>query len=150
MSPSASVRSVMSVLKTGAWLALVDRPGEGVGVGQSVPSLTVTIDVVRARAERATSVPLMTPVLALIDDAVGQAGGAVGERVEVGIGGVGVEADTVSPSASVWSVKSVLKTGAWLVSVDGPGEGVGVGVGAVGDGEDDGVGAGAGEARACH
>ena len=78
--------------------------------------------------------------------AVGQAGGAVGERVEVGIGRVGVEADTVSPSASVWSVMSVLKTGAWLVLVDRPGEGVGVGDRAVGDGEDDVVGARAGRA----
>ena len=42
------------------------------------------------------SVPLMTPVPAVDRDAVGQPGGAVGERVEVGVGRVGVEADGVA------------------------------------------------------
>ena len=34
-APSASVRSVKSVLKTGGWLSVGHRPGEGVGVGQA-------------------------------------------------------------------------------------------------------------------
>ena len=40
---------------------------------------------------------MTTPVLELIDDAVGQVGGGVGERVaRVGIGRVGIEADDVA------------------------------------------------------
>ena len=58
----------------------------------------------------------MTPVLALMVMPRGQAGGAVGERVAVGIGGVGVEADGGALGVAR-SVRSVLKTGARLVLV---------------------------------
>ena len=88
----------MSVLKTGAWLVLVTVQ-VNVSVSVSVPSVTVIDDVVDARAPK-LRVPLMTPVLAADGHAVGQAGGAVGERVEIGIGRVGVESTTLSPSAS--------------------------------------------------
>ena len=73
-------------------------------------------------------------------DAVGQPGRAVGQRVEVGIGRVGVEADDVA--LGVGLVGDVGAEDRRLVLVaDGPGEGVGVAVDAVGDRDRDVVGA---------
>ena len=48
----------------------------------------------------------MTPVVGVDGDAVGQAGGAVGERVEIGIGRVGVERHGVALGVG-WLVMSV-------------------------------------------
>ena len=53
-------------------------------------------DAVRARRRR-SSVPLMTPVAGADRDAGGQARGAVGQRVAVGVGRVGVEARRRAP-----------------------------------------------------
>ena len=135
-SPSASVLvGCRSVLKTGAWLVSVTVQVK-VSVSVSVPSLTVTSDGVAAGAGGAEGAA--DDARAGVDaDAVRQAGGAVGQRVAVGIGGVGVEADALmrSPSASVL-VGQVGAEDRRLVGVGHrPGEGVGVGVGAVGDGD---------------
>ena len=50
---------------------------------------------------------------------VGQVGGAVGQRVGVGVGRVGVEADGVADGVLLRSGRSVLKTGAQLTIVTG-------------------------------
>ena len=71
------------------------RPGEAVGVG--VGAVADGDHDCGVPAELDESVPLMTPVLALMRDAAGQAGGGVGQAVEVGIGRVGVEADERRP-----------------------------------------------------
>ncbi len=64
MSPSASVWSVRSVLKTGAWLVSVTVQVK-VSVSVGVPSLTVTITCVLPALAK-LRVPLMTPVAALM------------------------------------------------------------------------------------
>ena len=80
----------------------------------ATPSVTVTVTWCRP-ALVLLRVPLIRPVVVLMLQAVGQAGGGVGQRVAVGVGGAGVEAVMTSPSASVWSGRSWSKLGSWLV-----------------------------------
>ncbi len=132
MSPSASDWSVRSVLKTGAWFVLVTVQ-VNVSVSVSGPSLTVMVTLC-VPAELLERVPLITPVAVLMREAAGQARGAVRQRVEVGVGRVGIEADRVA--LGVGLVGDVgLKTGAWFAFDDRPGERVGIADGAVDDGD---------------
>ena len=59
--------------------------------------------------------PLIRPVAVIDAQAGRQAGGGVGQRVAVGVGGAGIEAVMTSPSALVWSGTSWSKVGSWLV-----------------------------------
>ena len=120
-SPSASVRSPRSC-EDRARLGSVTVQVK-VSVSVTVPSLTVTST--RGLPELAElRVPLIAPVAVLMRQPVRQAGGGVGQRVAVGIGGVGIEADQVT--LGVGAVVQVLVEGRILVGVGHrPAEGVG-------------------------
>src|SRR4029078_8628360 len=81
-------------------------------------------------------------------DAVGQAGGGVGQRIAVGIGGSGVEAGADDVALGVGLVSQVGAEHRRLVgAAHRPGEAVGVNGGRVADGDADVVDPAAGEAQ---